>query len=177
MDIRLSKSSNEGGLRCRACLSVNGKMYNIHEHKLADAFASIIGDCVLKDKLPQHLCVYCGTRLLQSASFRDMCLQTQEYLVTELLGNYSETGGVVSPCLSKRPFNLTTSDVTHTEFTDTHPTEILTGRFIKDEPDINIVDISSIQQADLKTEFEEDKTKTKRKRKTGTTAKKKKSSR
>ncbi|XP_063630884.1 serendipity locus protein beta-like [Cydia splendana] len=176
MDITLSKSSNEGNLWCRACLSVEGRMYNIHEYKLADAFAHIIGNPVHKDNLPQHLCAYCGTQLLKCESFRDMCLNTQRYLVTELLNNELDTNCVARTRPSNRPFHLTTTDVTTTEFVDTPSAERLTGTDIKVEPNIDIVDIDCIiDHADLKIESKEneDKKSTKRKRKSGTAAKKK----
>ncbi|XP_048002613.1 zinc finger protein 37-like isoform X2 [Leguminivora glycinivorella] len=67
-------------LCCRACLSAGGKLFNIHEYKLTDAFTHITGITVDKERLPQHLCVYCSTQLLKSVSFRDMCWRTQQHL-------------------------------------------------------------------------------------------------
>ncbi|XP_061727266.1 zinc finger protein 665-like [Cydia pomonella] len=170
MDITLSKSSNDGALWCRACLSVEGKMYNIHEYKLADAFAHIIGSPVHEDKLPQHLCAYCGTQLLKCESFRDMCLTTQRYLVTELLNKELNTYCIPKTLPFNRPFNLTTTDVRTAEFTDTPSAERLIETDIKVEPNIDIVDVDGIiDQTDLKIESEENEgnsKSTKRKRKT-----------
>ncbi|XP_048002632.1 zinc finger protein OZF-like isoform X1 [Leguminivora glycinivorella] len=81
MDITQIQSSNEDTLLyCRACMSTD-RLFNIHEYNLADAFARITGCAVTRD-LSQHLCAYCGTLLRKCESFRDMCLHTQQCLIT-----------------------------------------------------------------------------------------------
>ncbi|XP_061727680.1 uncharacterized protein LOC133532842 [Cydia pomonella] len=86
MDVTQNESTSvDSLLYCRACLSTHGRLFNIHEYKLADAFAHITGIYVDQDQLPQSLCVYCGTQLLKSASFRNMCLHTQQSLTLELV--------------------------------------------------------------------------------------------
>ncbi|XP_063392084.1 uncharacterized protein LOC134677546 [Cydia fagiglandana] len=84
MDLTQNESSNEDPLsHCRACLSSDVRLFNMHQYKLDNAFANITGISVDKDQLQQYLCVYCGTQVLKSASFRDMCLRAHQSLTSE----------------------------------------------------------------------------------------------
>ncbi|XP_063631007.1 zinc finger protein 816-like [Cydia splendana] len=167
MEVTQNESSKEDPLLCcRACLSTDGKLFNIHENKLADAFAHITGTPVVKDKLPQHLCSYCGTQLRKCASFRDMCLRTQQCLTAESLKEKLDLGGIRQ---ISRPSNLfldlTISEVETAEYTDITPADN-----IKEEPNIitkepnmanfnkpNINIAGVITKTGTKTQFENQK--------------------
>ncbi|XP_048003137.1 zinc finger protein 234-like isoform X2 [Leguminivora glycinivorella] len=82
MDI--SSESSNSLLCCRACLSTERRLFNIHECKLTDAFYHISGALVYQDYLPQHLCSFCRATLIKCTSFREMCLRTQQTLLPEL---------------------------------------------------------------------------------------------
>ncbi|XP_063391783.1 zinc finger protein 35-like [Cydia fagiglandana] len=150
MDVTQIECSNEDPLLCcRACLSTDARLFNIHEYKLADAFTRIVGTAVTMD-MPQHLCVYCGTLLRKCASFRDMCLHTQQCLITEL--NAKLDPGDISKINSTQVLNLTITDVKTVECID-----IPLVDNIKQEP-ICIVDIDSvIKKPDTRTELVNEK--------------------
>ncbi|XP_063545028.1 zinc finger protein 497-like [Cydia strobilella] len=150
MDVTQTESTNEDPLLwCRACLSTDGRLFNIHEYKLADAFARITGTTVSKD-MPQHLCGYCGMLLRKCESFRAMCLHTQQYLFTELKDKLDlEDIRKINTC--NQFLNLTLTDVKTIECIDIHQEDI------KQEP-ISIVDIDGIiKKTDTRTEFANEK--------------------
>ncbi|XP_063545014.1 zinc finger protein 354B-like isoform X2 [Cydia strobilella] len=162
MDVTQNESSKEDPvLCCRACLTTDGRLFNIHENKLADAFAHITGTPVVKDKLPQHLCSYCGTQLRKCASFRDMCLRTQQSLAAEPLKEKLDLDGIRK---ISRPSNLfldlTISEVKTVECLDLDLTPADT---IKKEPNIEIINKPNINIAGVikktgsKAQFENQK--------------------
>ncbi|XP_063371768.1 zinc finger protein 628-like [Cydia amplana] len=152
MDITPNESSNRESLvRCRACLSTERRLFNIHESKLTDAFSHISGTPVYQDHLPQFLCTFCGALLIKCASFREMCLRTQQTLVPELYKQALNTEYIHS-IPSHSIYNLTITTLEPQECLDTAPT--LPDVDIKVEPNIDIVDIDSIIKNNLKVELE-----------------------
>ncbi|XP_063545018.1 zinc finger protein ZFP2-like [Cydia strobilella] len=153
-------------LCCRACLSTDGRLYNIHDYKLVNAFSAITGAPVFKDKLPQYLCSHCCTLLMKCVSFRKMCIQTQQRLMPELLRGQLNTNYIRSINQPSLQFiNLTTTEVETIEYipkdtditaapeNDIKTMETLTQGInldtslavnIKHEPNIDIVDINNI---------------------------------
>ncbi|XP_063391784.1 zinc finger protein 433-like [Cydia fagiglandana] len=163
------KSSNEDALLCcRACLSTDGRLYNMYEYKLADAFAHITGTPVVKDRRPQHLCAYCGARLLKCATFREMCLEAQQTLTLVLLKEKLDTQNI-SRIKPPSTHHLTITNVETTDYIDAPADDI------KHEPDIDNIDIVDIDGIIGKTDMKEEVEKTddkrpvrNRKRKIGT---------
>ncbi|XP_063392088.1 zinc finger protein 37-like isoform X1 [Cydia fagiglandana] len=165
-------------LCCRACLSTDVRLYNIHDYKLAKAFSAIVGTAVIKDELLQYLCSHCCTLLMKCVSFRKMCLRTPQRLMPALLGGLLNTDYIRSinqP--SQQCINLTTTEVETINYipkdihvietaSDNHITimETLTqdinfdtslAENIKDEPNIDMVDINNIlNQTDDIIEFD-----------------------
>ncbi|XP_061727288.1 zinc finger protein 652-B-like [Cydia pomonella] len=148
MDITPSESSNRDSLLCcRACLSTERRLFNIHECKLTDAFSHISGTPVYQDYLPQFLCTFCRALLIKCVTFREMCLRTQQTLLPELY-----RGGLNAEYIRSIPsysiYNLTITQLETQQYLDT----VLPDVEIKVEPNIDIVDIDSIIKNDLKIE-------------------------
>ncbi|XP_061727285.1 zinc finger protein 652-B-like [Cydia pomonella] len=161
MEVTKNESSKEDPLLCcRACLSTDRRLFNIHENKLADVFAHITGTLVIKDKLPQHLCSYCGVQLRKCASFRDMCLRTQQILTIEPHKEELESDGIRK---ISRPSNLFL-DLTITKVDTVECIDITSPENIKKEPNItkeinkpNINIAGVIKKTGSKTQFENQK--------------------
>ncbi|XP_063631022.1 GDNF-inducible zinc finger protein 1-like isoform X2 [Cydia splendana] len=152
------KSPNEDALLCcRACLSTDGRLFNMYEYKLADAFAHITGTPVVKDRRPQHLCAYCGARLLKCATFRDMCLEAQQTLTLVLLKEKLNTQ-TISRIKPPSIHHLTITNVETTDYIDAPADDI------KHEPDIDNIDIVDIDGIIGKTDLKEEVEKTDDKR-------------
>ncbi|XP_063631070.1 zinc finger protein 28-like isoform X2 [Cydia splendana] len=165
-------------LCCRACLSTDVRLYNIHDYKLAKAFSAIAGPPVIKDKLPQYLCSHCRTLLMKCVSFRKMCLRTQQRLMPALLRGQLNTDYIRSINQPSQQFiNLTTTEVETINYIpkDKHVIETAPDNYIKimetltqdinfdtslaenikDEPNIDMVDINNIlNQTDDTIEFD-----------------------
>ncbi|XP_063392110.1 uncharacterized protein LOC134677565 [Cydia fagiglandana] len=172
--------SDQDLLCCRACLSTDGGLYNIHEYKLADAFSAIAGTSIIRDQLPQYLCSHCRTLLMKFASFRNMCTRTQQQLLLGLQTGQLNTNyihSIYQP--SHRFFNLTITEVETIDCIledETDPEnyikimETLTqdinletpiAEDIKDEPNIDIIDINNIlnntdEMIEFDTEIDEE---------------------
>ncbi|XP_063630813.1 zinc finger protein 721-like [Cydia splendana] len=153
MDITPNGSSNRDSLLCcRACLSTERRLFSIHESKLTDAFSHISGTPVYQDYFPQFLCTFCRAVLIKSASFREMCLRTQQTLTAEPYKQALNT-----ECIRSIPshsiYNLTITQLEPQECPDS---PVLPDIDIKVEPNIDIVDIDSIIKNDLKVELEKE---------------------
>ncbi|XP_063545021.1 zinc finger protein ZFP2-like [Cydia strobilella] len=67
---------------CRACLATEERLINMLQHKLVGEFFRVTGIVVSdKDKLPQHLCVWCAAFMQRCAAFRAKCLRANELLL------------------------------------------------------------------------------------------------
>ncbi|XP_048003106.1 zinc finger protein 254-like [Leguminivora glycinivorella] len=142
-------------LCCRACLSTNGRLYNIHEFKLIDAFSAIAGAPTVKDQLPQYLCSFCRSMLVKCTSFRKMCVRTQQQLLEGLQKGELNTDYICNVKQSlQSSINLNKSEVETADWVpeDTKLETPLTD--IKDEPNVDIVDINNIlNETDDATDF------------------------
>ncbi|XP_063630742.1 zinc finger protein 99-like [Cydia splendana] len=146
MDTTQNETNRDSLLCCRACLSTDYKLFNMHEHHLTGAFSCIVGTPLLQDTLPQYLCVYCQALLLKCVSFKNMCLRTQQSLLPHLFKLDPDCTRSSHP-----PLRFPNLSVTQVETVDC----TVSAEDIKVEPSIDTVNIANlIKNTDLKEENE-----------------------
>ncbi|XP_061727270.1 zinc finger protein 91-like isoform X2 [Cydia pomonella] len=146
MDVTQNERNPNSLLCCRACLSTDKRLFNMHEYHLTDAFSRIVGTPLLQDELPQYLCVYCQALLLKCVSFKNMCLHTQQSLLPHLFKSDPDCTKPSHP--PHRFFNLSKTQVEIVDCT-------ISAEDVKIEPSVDIVNIDSIiNNTALKLEYE-----------------------
>ncbi|KAJ2941852.1 hypothetical protein O0L34_g10667 [Tuta absoluta] len=122
---------------CRACLSTDVKLFNLHQVGLAETFGYFTRNPVeLSDGFPQYVCYYCRAQLQKCTEFQDKCRDAHFYLQEIYIQQLVITSEYVQS-LDKKKFHIPLSKTNNfnVNYIPKDDFESLNGEFKDDHAD------------------------------------------